>query len=966
MNVKLFKKFKSAGFLVTTLLIAAGFTSCENFLHGEKIRRQIEEAIAYANAPEFTITIDYPESCGAVKAPAGGQTKKKVSDDFTISFDTFSDYKFLRWAVIDKSTGKEVFDKTYLYIIEPDKAETTCVFYREPPADSELCISVIVAERPQIISNSPLTSGVVKDSGIQVLFDRDMDSNSIYYTEDEVTQLYNSGIPYENFIPPVEDNTPWYAYHYGYKIDDETFYKNISIKNKITGQNITGCFGKPVFENQSTLSIPVVEKDGIDDYMQVLVTIEKDFYYTIPRDGRIPEKTIEMSSSKKWMYQVSDKTDTKPLVIVKSGGNDLSYLRQSSANGQLIPQTSYLSIDKNGNGIETLSFLKDNNLYIDLQVQESEAGSGPMPYFDIFLKKLYDENYSSCYAPSDYFTYQIPAYYQAVTSEVGVFKEQVNWWTPDEGVYQLYYRFYDRSGNKSDYPSVEGTTGSFYYFAIDNSFEMETPVITDKSDYTGAKVELSWKPCIDYAKSEIRYKKHVDDNWSETLTIPKGTNSLVLPVSANESLELSTEYDFEITCFDYAGHNQTFDLTHQTNDWSITIATTEETKTIYLRGENFDKTGITVTYNDLINGTTRELLSGDWSTDFDSSELSTGKNVNISFVDLQSGKTMSVPVGKTYYIAESDALTQKPVKLIDYYGSLAYVNQLALMLGQASPDYYCYKFGDYPQIEAPYINENAVTAEPVYNGWYLGTDGYFYAKYGEDYFKVEPIIWSPIAEDKQSNQITLISEKILNAVPFYSYTCSRSINGETIYPNNYEYSYVRAYLNGLTYPISQSGGDEPEQQDELIDKGLLQTAFTPAAQALIIPESTFGLNDKLFLPDATQLFLDLEETISSYSEEELAQIGIYYDKDRIISTIQFIRQRSITGYAVANDAVADNSGQVNGIWWTRTKASGDQNNSNVNVEFISANGSIKNNLNANHAYAGIVPAMILSSSDLTD
>lgn len=52
-----------------------------------------------------------------------------------------------------------------------------------------------------------------------------------------------------------------------------------------------------MFDNESTLSISVKDNDSIDDYTQILVCIEKGFFYT---EG---EKPVKMAGSKKWMYQ---------------------------------------------------------------------------------------------------------------------------------------------------------------------------------------------------------------------------------------------------------------------------------------------------------------------------------------------------------------------------------------------------------------------------------------------------------------------------------------------------------------------------------------------------------------------------------------------------------------------------------------------------------------------------------------
>lgn len=82
------------------------------------------------------------------------------------------------------------------------------------------------------------------------------------------------------------------------------------------------------------------------------------------------------------------------------------------------------------------------------------------------------------------------------------------------------------------------------------------------------------------------------------------------------------------------------------------------------------------------------------------------------------------------------------------------------------------------------------------------------------YFEVEPITWKYYSG-------TLICEKIIDASAYYTDWLNNRINNttkETIYPNNYMYSTVRAYLNGLdgsNYYVNDFSG-----------KGFIDKAFT--------------------------------------------------------------------------------------------------------------------------------------------
>lgn len=135
-------------------------------------------------------------------------------------------------------------------------------------------------------------------------------------------------------------------------------------------------------------------------------------------------------------------------------------------------------------------------------------------------------------------------------------------------------------------------------------------------------------------------------------------------------------------------------------------------------------------------------------------------------------------------------------------------------------------YGMYPKTHVAgqsLINNLNNIAEPEENGWYLYNDEY-YAKVvatpniwntgyipefddgveiysGETYwFKVEPIKWRLARKDAwNDNTLILVSDYLLDAQMFYHATQSRIIDEKTIYPNNYEYSDIRTWLNNDFY-----------------------------------------------------------------------------------------------------------------------------------------------------------------------
>ncbi|MCQ2613590.1 MAG: hypothetical protein MJ183_08340, partial [Treponemataceae bacterium] len=152
-------------------------------------------------------------------------------------------------------------------------------------------------------------------------------------------------------------------------------------------------------------------------------------------------------------------------------------------------------------------------------------------------------------------------------------------------------------------------------------------------------------------------------------------------------------------------------------------------------------------------------------------------------------------------------------------------------------------FGMFPKTVLP-LNSTVTVDEAQSvtmgaNTYYKGSDGYWYAKVKEDgcimgyerheefsnqysdgtatksewensyrYFKVEPIKWRVLTADYNgTGKALLLAEDMLNSnIQYYVAISDRTIGGKTVYPNNYKYSTVRAYLNG-TY---ESGDTQPK------------------------------------------------------------------------------------------------------------------------------------------------------------
>ena len=405
---------------------------------------------------------------------------------------------------------------------------------------------------------------------------------------------------------------------------------------------------------------------------------------------------------------------------------------------------------------------------------------------------------------------------------------------------------------------------------------------------------------------------------------------------------------------------------------NLTVSGTPE-KTVYMSGEAFDGSGLTVVAN-YADGYSETVTT--YTDNLGTDICYKGKIVILTYV--AEGIEKSAIVTGPFYIAASDSITQTVIN-----------NGTKTIDGTA---YQLVKFGDFPQtIAASEIN---YSSSEVYNGWYLGSDGYFYEKCRENayaadytysdgttcaqwsansekYFKVEPIEWRVLTSDYNSTGKKLIlAENLLTAnVSYYnyaSYPSTRAIDGSTIQPNNYKYSQIRVYLNGLTYY-----DDSNTVKDSYENNGFLQKAFTKSAQKLIFDtevdnsarstnpdaNSTLwnsGTNDNACDNTTDQIFLLSEQEVTT-SNYGFAACDVFIGDSN--GTTESSRVRYATDYARANYTFQDTSNGNAGSWWTRSPYF----SLSSNALRIGPAGSADKYNDIIYNFRGICPALCLSN-----
>lgn len=244
------------------------------------------------------------------------------------------------------------------------------------------------------------------------------------------------------------------------------------------------------------------------------------------------------------------------------------------------------------------------------------------------------------------------------------------------------------------------------------------------------------------------------------------------------------------------------------------------------------------------------------------------------------------------------------------------------------------------------------------------------AKYSSRYFKVEPIKWKVLTTDynKTKNALLLAEDVLISGIPYYEDSKeNRNIGENSVYPNNYKHSQIRAYLNGLTY---QGTSKEVAKWN---GKGFLQTAFTETAQETIATISVDNSGEST--SDATGAAPKADGTYDSFPDYtcESTEDKIFLLSEKEVSTTEYgfaqyesygsetARIKKATDYAKANyvnQTILEGSGAN---WWLRSPSYNDYDKRGWRALLVSNQGSANGQASAvTSDINGIVPALAVS------
>jgi hypothetical protein len=250
----------------------------------------------------------------------------------------------------------------------------------------------------------------------------------------------------------------------------------------------------------------------------------------------------------------------------------------------------------------------------------------------------------------------------------------------------------------------------------------------------------------------------------------------------------------------------------------------------------WDKVDVATSYEVVVNGTVNTVAQSDApSYDLGSNALSSLTSIKVvkdNTLSAWTHFTLSIYKGANIY--KSVDITPGSVAMTDDYGLNSYLftdsacTTLYQIGGAMKKDLTLYYqpyylsggylyYGLYPQtVVTDSAIVTALSALTTTNSQgYYEYQGYMYAKLSATpdnsgykfsdnttvitsgtayYFKVEPIKWRILKTS--SGSYTLMSEQALDNQKFYhDWQNNRTINGSTVYPNNYMYSDIRTWLN---------------------------------------------------------------------------------------------------------------------------------------------------------------------------
>src|SRR5574344_48991 len=160
------------------------------------------------------------------------------------------------------------------------------------------------------------------------------------------------------------------------------------------------------------------------------------------------------------------------------------------------------------------------------------------------------------------------------------------------------------------------------------------------------------------------------------------------------------------------------------------------------------------------------------------------------------------------------------------------------------------------------------------------------------WFKYEPITWRVL--DVQAGKAFLMANLVLDSQDYHYSISTRTIDGSTVYSNNYQESHIRSWLNSNFYNTAFTTAEQARIQTTTADNSVASTGYSSN------PYACANTSDKVFL--------------LSYAEATSATYGLSTNASRQLAPSAYAKAQGI------NTNTNDNS-----HWWLRSPGSNDFN-----------------------------------------
>lgn len=238
------------------------------------------------------------------------------------------------------------------------------------------------------------------------------------------------------------------------------------------------------------------------------------------------------------------------------------------------------------------------------------------------------------------------------------------------------------------------------------------------------------------------------------------------------------------------------------------------------------------------------------------------------------------------------------------------------------------------------------TYRPIYTSHSASQTGTYqeesgYIKGNVYWFKFEPVKWRILNEG--GGLTTLLAEKILDGKEYNSSNESTLKNGKTVYANNYENSFVRAWINGEFYDLAFSG-----EQKTLINAVEIDNSA----------RSTNPDNDATFWEKGVNSYAcgNTNDKVWLLSAQEATKAGYGFSTD--VAAKDAARQKKVTAYGLCQGCYASTTeNKGNSGWWLRSPVS---TFGVYAIRYASDDGRVNAGGSVDFAFYGVVPALQIS------